>query len=84
MAVISVAYLMALPTAFEVRSDGSIGVVMVLLTYTFPDVVRAYQLENLCDAAFRPRMKFLTDLDSRVCIERSRCCDLLVSPKDVD
>mmetsp|Transcript_839 Transcript_839/g.2030 ORF Transcript_839/g.2030 Transcript_839/m.2030 type:complete len:200 (-) Transcript_839:13-612(-) len=84
MVLLAIPYALAVPTAFEVRSDASIGVAMMFFTYSFPDVVEAHKVESLCDVIFRPRINFLTDLESRVCVRRRRCCDLVVSPRDVD
>lgn len=84
-----VVYIAVLPVAFQVRSDRAIGVVTMLCTYHFPGAVRAYPLNGSTSSSsyntvplFRPRIKFATDLSSRINIRRTSGMDLLVSPQD--
>lgn len=78
-------YIFILPTKFEVRSDASIGVATLFITYSFVDAVRAYAAGGMFEGALRPRIKFATALDKRVVVQRKNgLWDLLLSPSDVD
>lgn len=82
---ILILYIFILPTKFEVRSNGSIGVATLFVTYTFVDAVRAYIADGLFEGALRPRFKFATSLEKRVVVRRRNGrWDLLLSPNDVD
>jgi len=81
---ILIVYIFILPYKCEVRSDASIGISTLFLTYSFIEAVRAYQADGIFDALVRPRrFKFTTDFHNRVVVLRKHGrWDLDVSPKD--
>jgi hypothetical protein len=83
-AVIIIVYSLVLPKRFEVLSDASIRVVMwTSLTHTFPNATAAYHNPPMNQNLFRPKLKFATDLNSRVVVtRRNEGWDLLVSLHD--
>jgi hypothetical protein len=83
-AVIIILYSLVLPKRFEVLSDASIRVVMwTSLAHTFPNATAAYHNPPMQQNLFRPKLKFATDLNSRVVVtRRNGGWDLLVSLHD--
>jgi hypothetical protein len=83
-AVIIIVYSLVLPKRFEVLSDASIRVVTwTPLALTFPNATAAYDNPPMHQNLFRPRLKFATDLNSRVVVSRrNEGWDLLVSLHD--
>jgi hypothetical protein len=87
-AVIILVYTLVLPKRFEVLSDASIRLVtwiscVVDIHYTFPNATAAYDIPPLHQNQFRPRLKFATDLNSRVVVRRrNEGWDLLLSLDD--
>ena len=78
---ILVLYLFILPFRVSVKSDGSICVRVLPMTYTFAGTVRAYQSPGIWEDAFLPRLKFATNESRRVVILRRKgMWDLTVSP----
>jgi hypothetical protein len=83
--VIIIVYSLVLPKRFEVLSDASIRLVTWIpsLAHTFPNATAAYDNPPLHQNLFRPRLKFATDLNSRVVVRRrNEGWDLLVSLHD--
>mmetsp|Transcript_11700 Transcript_11700/g.27073 ORF Transcript_11700/g.27073 Transcript_11700/m.27073 type:complete len:207 (+) Transcript_11700:1150-1770(+) len=71
-----------LPVRFDVLSDASVDMVTLIATYPFPDVVRAYQTDGTIGGGSGPRIKFVTDYGSEVCLRRARGRhDIYVSPR---
>lgn len=84
IAVIIIGYSLVLPKRFELLSDASIRVVMwTSLAHTFPNATAAYDNPPMHQNLFRPKLKFATDLNSRVVVtRRNGGWDLLVSLHD--
>ena len=84
IAVIIIVYSLVLPRRFEVLSDASIRVVMwTSLAHTFANATAAYENPPMHQNLFRPKLKFATDLNSRVVVtRRNEGWDLLVSLHD--
>jgi hypothetical protein len=82
---IIILYMFILPVSVEVRSDASIGVKTLVLTYSFIEATRAYRADSIWEGVLRPRIKFATSLDSRVIVRRKHgWWDLALSPHDAD
>jgi hypothetical protein len=88
-AAILSAIVVVFPRSFEVRSDASIGVTTLFITYSFVDAVRGYKVDGILFdnnkgiLLSRQRVKFATSLDHRVLVRRrTGLWDLLVSPHD--
>jgi hypothetical protein len=82
---IIILFIFILPVSVEVRSDASIGVKTLVITYSFIEAARAYKADSIWEGALRPRIKFATSLDSRVIVRRKHgWWDLALSPDDAD
>lgn len=74
-------YIFILPYRVSVMADGSVGIRVIPFTYNFGDIVRAYASPGMFDDAYRPRLKFATNLDKRVVVMRRKGkWDITVSP----
>ena len=74
-------YLFILPIQVSVKSNGSVCIRVLPMTYTFFHAVRAYQSPGMWDDSFRARIKFATNISKRVVIlRRNGKWALTVSP----
>jgi hypothetical protein len=84
--LITVVYLLVMPTKYEVMSDKAIRVhvAMPRVKYTFRNVARAYNAKDYKPGMFHLYIKFATDLRNKAAVERSNGrWTLLLSPKNV-
>ena len=83
---LSIVFALVLPHSLQVRSDSSIGIRTLFVTWWFSDVAEAIENRPFTEHCRRPRYKFATALFSnRVLIRRRRGhWDVLVSPREVD
>jgi len=86
-------YMMVLPKQIDVRSNGTIGIKTVMITYQFGDICHTYKAdlgpkESGCSSHFGvARYKFITTLDSSkhvVIRRRGGKWDVVVSPEQTD
>jgi hypothetical protein len=77
-----------LPRTFDVRSDGTVGVKTMLLTFKFKDVARAYQAGIFSIEEFlRPKFNFATSFSEAhtvVVRQRNGKWDVTCSPADTE
>lgn len=73
------------PIRLDVRSDGSVGLATLFVTWWFGNAVRAYRTDGHMGNGSGRRIKFVTDYETEVCVKRPRGkADLYVSPIDPD
>jgi hypothetical protein len=83
--LIFVVYMSILPQEVDVRSNGTVGVKTVLLTFHVDGVVRAYQAGVGREDFLRPRIRFGTSMKQQVILRRNHGkWDVVVSPQDLD
>lgn len=83
---ISIVFALVLPHSLQVRSDASLGVRTLFVTWWFSDVIEAAVNSPFAEHCRRPRYKFATSLfRDRVLVRRRRGrWDVLVSPRDTE
>jgi hypothetical protein len=76
-------FVLVLPLSLQVRSDASVGVKTLFVTWTFDKATAAYEDPAFMEQCRRPRFKFATALQGRVLVRRLKGkWDVLVSPED--
>ena len=83
---ISLVFALVLPHSLQVRSDSSLGIRTLFVTWWFSEVTEAVVNPPFSEHCRRPRYKFATALfRHRVVVRRRKGhWDVLVSPRDVD